>query len=676
MNPIEQDIKALREKIRHHNYRYYVLDSPEVSDAEYDRLFQRLLQLETEHPDLVTPDSPTHRVGATPQLAFEEVRHRTPMLSLENGFTEGAVKDFDDRIRKWLSKAGEVMIQGNLEYTVEPKIDGLAVSLVYEKGRLVSAATRGDGAVGENITSNVKTILSVPLTLDQKNGTPPIPDILEVRGEIYMEVEAFESLNRSRTQKGEAPFANPRNAAAGSVRQLDPKVTVKRPLSMFCYGVGSPYGLFWETQYEMMLTLQRWGLRVNRPHLTLCKTLEQVLACCQQMEEGRGDFPYEIDGAVVKLNRLAFQHLIGEKSRSPRWAIAYKFAAIQETTRILRIEVQVGRTGALTPVAHLEPVTIAGVTVRRATLHNDVEIARKDIHEGDVVVVQRAGDVIPEVVMAVPSVRDGSERPFSMPPHCPVCGTDVIRRPGDKVVACPNPECPARVKETLQHFVSRRAMNIEGLGEKILTQLYERGLVKDPSDLYALRFEDVLSLNKIEQKSAGNLLKAIEKSRYTTLGKLIYALGIRHVGEHVARVLADQYGDLTKLQEATQENLSGIPGIGPEIAGSVAEYFADPANRDMVHRLFERGIRFEAQPSVSNLAGKTFVMTGTLSSMKRTDAQDQIVRKGGRVSSAISKSTDFLVVGESPGSKLDKARKLGIQFLTEEDFLNLLKEGI
>ncbi len=673
MEDIVKEWSELKRAIEYHNYRYYTLDAPEISDAEYDRLFQRMLFLERQYPNLVTFDSPTQRIGAQPQEAFSEVRHRHPMLSLENCFSDEEVKDFDQRVRKLLKKSLKLPDDDSIEYTVEPKIDGLAVELVYAGGRLVTGSTRGDGYVGENITANVKTILSVPLGLDQSKGGRPFPDLLEVRGEIYMEKEAFELFNKSRVMKGETAFANPRNAAAGSVRQLDSKVTAKRPLSMFCYGVGTPKDLDCGTQYELMLTLQRWGLRVNRPHIKLCRKLEEVIEYSREIERQRNVFPYEIDGAVIKVNRIDFQTLLGEKARTPRWALAYKFKPNQETTRIVRIGVQVGRTGALTPVAHLEPVSIGGVTVRRATLHNEQEIMRKDIREGDRVVVQRAGDVIPEVVTAIHSVRDGSERPFLMPKMCPVCGTEAVRRPNEKIIECPNPKCPGRLKEALKHFVSRRSMNIEGLGEKILGQLYERGMVKYPADLYALRLEDIISLEKIEEKSAGNLLGAIEKSKYTTLSKFIYALGIRHVGEHVAQVLAGRYSDVQKIQNATMDELTAIPGIGTEIAGSIVEYFSNSSNREMVQRLLDAGVRFAEPPAQSPVSGKTFVITGTLESMKRYEVEELIVKKGGRVASSVSKSTDFIVTGKSPGSKMEKAAKLGIPVLKEEDLIEILR---
>jgi DNA ligase (NAD+) len=672
MEEVREEIRELRRLIEYHNHRYYVLDSPEISDAEYDRLFNRLLELEKAHPELVSLDSPTQRVGAPIQGPFSEVRHTHPMLSLENCFTEAEIRAFDERVKRFLAKAGVTEAEAGLEYTVEPKIDGLAVELVYERGVLVSAATRGDGYVGENITANAKTILAIPLRLETFRDAAPFPERLEVRGEIYMEKEAFEALNRTRGSSGEQPFANPRNAAAGSVRQLDPKVTAKRPLAMFCYGVASPAETGCNTHYEIMLRLQQWGLRVNRPWIKICNGIDETVAACREIEAARPSFSYEIDGAVIKVNRIDYQRILGEKARNPRWALAYKFEPNQQTTRVLKIDVQVGRTGALTPVAHLEPVSIGGVTVRRATLHNEHEVLRKDIREGDTVIVQRAGDVIPEVVAAIPSLRKGTERPFAMPDKCPVCGTPVVRRLSERIVECPNNSCPARKREALRHFVSRRAMDIEGLGEKILDQLIEKGLVRDPSDIYSLTFEQLKGLEKIEEKSAGNLMSAIEKSKYTTLAKFIFSLGIRHVGEQVAQVLAANFRDIGKIQAASLKDLESIDGVGPEIAGSIVEFFSSPDKRALVRRLIDAGIRFEEPPGLSPISGKTFVITGTLSRMKRFEAQDLIVKKGGRVASSVGKSTDFLVVGDSPGSKLEKAKALGIKILGEEDFIKLV----
>ncbi len=670
MEEVIREISELRKEIEHHNYRYYVLDDPEISDAEFDRLFRRLAELEQAHPHLVVPESPTQRVGAEPQAAFTQVEHRVPMLSLQNGFRDSDVHDFDARIRRLLKDKPLV------NYAVEPKLDGLAVECVYERGRLVVASTRGNGFVGENITANIKTILDVPVTMIELSTGLPLPRLLEVRGEVYMEREHFEELNRERLEKGLSPFANPRNAAAGSLRQLDPRVTAKRPLRMFCYGVGTLEGASFETHWDMMIAVQAWGFRVNRPHIRICADPGEVIGYCRELEDLRHSFPYEIDGAVIKVNSLSLQERLGTVSRSPRWALAWKFKPTQETTRILKIEVQVGRTGALTPVAHLEPVEVAGVIVRRATLHNEEEIAKKDVREGDTVVIQRAGDVIPEVVKVVEAKRTGGETPFSMPKQCPVCGTAVARKPGEAVLRCPNKNCPAQVRALIRHFVSRGAMDVDGLGTKTVEQLIERGLVVEPADLYELDLEKLVQLDKIGDKSAGNLLRAIENSRKSTLARFIYALGIRHVGEHVARVLAGHFGSFERLRAANEEALLAVPEIGPQIAESLISYFADESRMRHVDRLLgyvtlegPAGNRDEALP----LADKTFVLTGTLEGMTRPEAAERIERMGGRVSSSVSRKTDYVVAGASPGGKLEKARELGVAVLSEEGFLAMLE---
>jgi len=682
MKEITEEIEDLKEKIRYHNHRYYSLDDPEISDAEYDRLFQRLLDLERQYPGLVTPDSPTQRVGTEPQKAFSQVNHRIPMLSLENGFSDKDMIDFDKRIRKLLGGVSD------LQYTVEPKMDGVAVELVYEDGALSVASTRGDGYVGEEITGNIKTILSVPLTLTQPEGGKPIPAYLEARGEVYMETEAFEALNTQRLNKSLPPFANPRNAAAGSLRQLDSRITAKRPLNMFCYGIGEMSGPKFETQYELMLSLQQWGLRVNRPYLKICNTIAEAIDYCHHLEDIRDQFPFEIDGAVIKVNSLGLQARLGQKSRSPRWALAFKFKSTRETTKILKIDVQVGRTGALTPVAHLEPVQIGGVLVKRATLHNQEEIRRKDIRESDTVIVQRAGEVIPEVVKVVKSKRTGVEKKFVMPNQCPVCGTKVVKKEGEVVLRCPNPDCSVQIKESLKHFVSKGAMDIDGLGDKIITQLRDRGMIKEEADIYGLRFEDLTKLDKIEEKSAKNLLQAIEKSKKTTLAKFIFALGIRHVGEHVAQILANHFKSLKNLQNAAREDLeyrkgkgnvkdTGIKGIGAKIAGSVVSFFEDIQNRQNIRRLIEAGVSPEeaySVPITSPAKEKTFAITGSLRSVSRSQAKDLIRKKGGRLSSSVGMNTDYLVVGESPGSKFQKAKDLGTKILSEAEFFRLLEQ--
>jgi len=668
MDKVITEIEKLRKEIRYHNRRYYSLDDPEISDAEYDRLFKRLLDLEQHHPELTTPESPTKMVGARPQETFSEVKHRLPMLSLGNSFSDQDIRDFDTRVKRFLGNDSPV------DYTVEPKIDGLAVELVYENGALTVASTRGDGLTGENVTRNIKTILTIPLTLTQKKNALPPPDILEVRGEVYMELEAFEKLNHERVERDLQPFANPRNAAAGSLRQLDPKITARRPLNMFCYGIGMISELSRDTHHELMTLLQQWGLRVNRPYIRICNTLTEVIDYCRHLEEIRTQFFFEIDGAVIKVNRLDLQTRLGQKSRSPRWAMAFKFKPTQETTTITGIDVQVGRTGALTPVAHLKPVELSGVLVRRATLHNQEEIDKKDIREGDLVIVQRAGDVIPEIVKAIKSKRTGKEKRFAMPSRCPVCGSGVEKKEGEVVVRCPNPNCPAQVRESFKHFVSKGAMNINGLGDKIIAQLIEKGLIEEEVDLYRLSFDNLITLDKIKERSATNLLRAIENSKKTTLARFIYALGIRHVGEYVAAILADHFGDIERLGKATEEELIAIDGIGPQIAESINAYFEDHHNRDHINWLIQAGIELEVPslPPASPAAGKTFVITGTLSFMKRSEAKEVITRNGGRMASSVGGNTDYLIAGESPGSKLRKAKDSGVAILSEDEFLKLL----
>ncbi|MFO8090696.1 MAG: NAD-dependent DNA ligase LigA [Desulfatiglandaceae bacterium] len=663
-----QEIERLRDQIRYHNMRYYTMDAPEITDSEYDRLFRRLQQLEEAHPHLVTPDSPTRKVGAAPLKTFSPLRHRIPMLSLQNSFSNSEIIEFDARIRKFLG------IPDSPVYMMEPKIDGLAVELIYNNGRLTTASTRGDGSVGENVTANVRTILSVPIKLTDHPEAGPVPELLEVRGEIYMEKDDFDSLNRTRLAKGESPFANPRNAAAGSLRQLDFRVTAKRRLTMFCYGVGTVQGAEFSSQIELMKALQRWGLRINAGMMERCENVDAVINYCHKLETIRDSLPYEIDGAVIKVDDLRLQSRLGQISRSPRWALAYKFAPSRETSKILKIEVQVGRTGALTPVAHLEPVTVGGVLVKRATLHNEDEIRKKDIRELDTVIVQRAGDVIPEVVSVVTSKRTGVEKPFLMPDRCPVCGTPAVRKNQEVVLRCPNPACPAQVREQFKHFVSKAAMDIDGLGEKTLLQMIDRGLIKDPPDLYDLRKEDVLGLERMGEKSAENLLQAIERSKKTTLARLIYALGIRHVGEHTADILAKQFGSIESLQETTEEELTGVHEIGPQTAEQIVSYFADGSNRRNLRRLFEKGVSYETPAGTpsSDLAGKTFVLTGSLESMTRSEARDLITAKGGKLASSVSKSTNYVVAGASPGSKLRKAAELKIEILDEKAFLEMV----
>ncbi len=660
---LRKKVEALREEIEYHNYRYYVLDQPEISDVQYDRLMRELQKLEEEYPELRSPNSPTQRVGAPPLESFEIVRHTFPMLSLANAFDEGEVRDFDKRVKKFLATTEEI------DYVVEPKLDGLAVELVYERGHLVVGSTRGDGINGENITQNLRTIKTIPLQLLRREIS--VPERLEVRGEVIMQIKRFEELNQRRQAAGEPPFANPRNAAAGSVRQLDPKVTRERPLEIYCYGVGEVRGRTFRTQFEILQTLPKWGLRTN-PHVRRCRHIQEVLDYFREMNERREKLPYEIDGIVVKVDRLDLQTRLGEISRSPRWALAFKFPAKQETTKILDIIVQVGRTGALTPVAIMEPVKVGGVEVSRATLHNQDEIDRLDVRIGDTVIIQRAGDVIPEVVQVITSKRKGNERKFKMPSHCPVCGAEVVKE--EVIYRCIGLDCPAQLKGRIKHFASKRAMDIDGLGVKLIDQLVNKGLVKDVADLYDLKKEDLVALERMADKSAQNIIDAIEKSKTKPLAKFLFALGILHVGETTAEDLANHFPHLDDFFHLTEDDLMKIEGIGPEVSASVVHFFRDKKNRESIERLKKAGLRLiEPIPKEKGkLAGKIFVFTGTLQSYGRDEARNLVESLGGMTASTVSKKVDFVVVGKDPGSKLDKARELGIKTLTEEDFKKLI----
>jgi DNA ligase (NAD+) len=665
---IEQYIEQLREKIRYHNYRYYVLDDPEISDAEYDGLMRELMELEGRYPHLISPDSPTQRVGAPPLDKFDTVRHTLPMLSLANAFREEEVREFDNRIRRILGWEQPV------EYVVEPKIDGLAVELVYEHGILITGSTRGDGEIGENVTQNLKTLPSIPLRLLTFPGSP-IPTRLEVRGEIYIETKDFQKLNRQREVDREPVFANPRNAAAGSLRQLDPQITARRPLKIFFYGAGLIEGCTFKTHWEMLEQFKKWGLRVN-PENKICKNLTESFDYYLRMQEKRETLAYEIDGIVIKVNDLRLREELGEVSRSPRWALAYKFPPREATTQILDILVQVGRTGALTPVAKLKPVQLGGVQVSRASLHNQDEIERKGILIGDTVVVQRAGDVIPDVVRVLESARTGNERPFVFPTKCPVCGADVLRSEGEAVARCTGISCPAQLKERILHFTSKGAMDIQGIGRKLVDQLVSRGLVSDVADLYFLTEEKVLSLDRMGKKSARNILEALEKSKCPSLARFIYALGIRHVGEHLAKILADHFKNLETLQQASEEELKGIYEVGPQVARSIWVFFQQEETRQVLKKLKQANVMIlesAETKKLKNLEGKTFVLTGELKRFTREEAKRFIEEQGGRVTSTVSKKTDFLVVGENPGSKLDKAKQWDIKLLNEEEFEKMLQ---
>lgn len=660
---IQERVEKLQEEIRRYDYYYYVLNQPLISDAEYDKLFRELLELERQYPELVTPDSPTQRVGAPPAEEFAPVEHAIPMLSLANCFNDEELEEWDDRVRRMLG--GEPV-----EYVCEPKLDGLSVELVYVDGVFTVGSTRGDGRVGEDVTRNLRTIKQVPLRLFPLNGK--VPRLLEARGEVYMEKEAFRRLNEERERAGEPLFANPRNAAAGSLRQLDPNVTASRPLKIFFYAMGRAEGIEIRSQVELLTTFPKLGLPVN-PLWKLCKTLDEVKAFYRELLAMRHELPYEADGMVVKVNDFAQREILGEVSRAPRWAIAYKFPAEEATTRVLDIVVQVGRTGALTPVAILEPVEVSGATVSRATLHNEDEIRRKDIRIGDWVIVRRAGEVIPEVVKSIPERRTGAEKEFKMPERCPACGGPVVRPPGEVAYRCENLSCPARIKESIRHFASRRAMDIEGLGEKLVDQLVETGLVRKLSDIYRLKKEDLVNLERMGEKSAQNLLEQIERSKNAGLARLIFALGIRYVGEHLAEVLAEHFPSLEALSNATYEELIQIPEIGPRIAQSIVDFFRNAENRKLIQELKELGVKTEAEkPKEGPLSGKTFVFTGTLSAFPREEARRLVESLGGRVASTVSRKVDYVVVGADPGEKLRKAQELGITILTEEEFRKLV----
>ncbi|EAX48987.1 DNA ligase, NAD-dependent [Thermosinus carboxydivorans Nor1] len=659
-----REAEQLRRQIHYHNHRYYVLDAPEISDAEFDALMRRLIAIEEAYPSLITPDSPTQRVGGAPAEGFDRTLHLTPMLSLANAFSAEDLRAFDNRVRSGLGV-------DKAEYVVELKIDGLAVNLVYEAGRLVRGATRGDGQYGEDVTANVRTIRSVPLVLPVNDP----PALLEVRGEVYMPRREFDRLNEERQAAGEALFANPRNAAAGSLRQLDPRVTAQRALDIFVYATGRREGLNMETHAQTLETLAALGFKVN-PHYRVFGSIEEVIDYCYSWNERRVDLPYDIDGLVIKLNSLAGQARLGATAKDPRWAIAFKFPAEQATTIVEDIFVRVGRTGVLTPTAQLRPVRLAGSTVSRATLHNEDYIRDKDIRIGDTVIIHKAGEVIPEVVAVVASRRNGSERPFVMPDRCPECGSPVVREPGEAAHKCVNSACPAMLREGLIHFVSRDAMNIEGLGPAVIGSLLDAGLVRDAADLYALRFDDLTKLDRMGPKSAQNLLQAIEASKEAGLARLLFALGIRFVGAKAAGTLARHFGSIHALERATVEELMALEEIGPKIAESVANYFADPQNIALVRKLEAAGVKVtEERPAAKRqtLAGITFVLTGTLATMTRAEATELIESRGGKVSSSVSKKTNYVVAGEEAGSKLDKARELGIPVLTEGEFKKLLE---
>ena len=659
----------LRRQLEHHNYRYYVLDDPEVSDAEYDRLLHELKAIEADNPDLITPDSPTQRVGATPVSELQEVVHTTPMLSLDNAFTDEDLINFDRRVRERLEDVEQI------EYVAEPKLDGLAVSFRYEGGKLVQAATRGDGMKGEDITHNVRTIKSVPTHLRGK-----APDVLEVRGEVFMLLAGFKAMNQRALERGEKVFVNPRNAAAGTIRQLDPRLAATRPLDVFFYGVGE-HGK-WKMpprHSEVLEQLREWNLKVS-PLTKVVQGVEGCLEFYRDIGEKRGSLKYEIDGVVYKVNRFAQQRELGFVARAPRWAIAHKFPAHEENTIVRDVEFQVGRTGALTPVARLEPIFVGGVTVSNATLHNMDEVQRKDVRIGDTVVIRRAGDVIPEVVKVIVERRPKNAREVVMPKQCPICASAVEREEGEAVARCTGGLfCPAQRKESLRHFAGRRAMDIDGLGAKIIDQLVdaEPPLVHSPADLYNLTAEQFADMERLGEKSAKNLVAALEKSKKTTLARFLYALGIRDVGEATATALANYFGSIEALQDADEAAIQEVPDVGPIVAAHVHTFFQQPHNREVIQALRDSGVHWPAQKrkaaaSEGPLTGKTFVLTGSLESMSRDQAGDRITAAGGKVTGSVSKKTSYVVAGSEAGSKLQKAQELGVEVLDEAAFLKLL----
>jgi DNA ligase (NAD+) len=662
----EKRVRELHERLNQYSYEYYVLDQPTVPDAEYDRLMQELIEIENAFPELRTPDSPTQRVGGQPLEAFQKVRHDIPMLSLANAFGEGDLRDFDRRVRESLNE--------EYSYVCELKIDGLAVSLSYENGVFVQGSTRGDGAIGEDITMNLRTIHSIPLRLKE-------PVSIEVRGEAFMPKKSFEKLNREREERGETLFANPRNAAAGSLRQLDPKIAASRNLDIFLYGIGNSGNVNIQSHSDGLDYLDRLGFKTNKERRK-CKDIEEVIQYIKEYTEKRSTLPYEIDGIVIKVDSLAQQEKLGSTAKSPRWAIAYKFPAEEVVTKLLDIELSVGRTGVVTPTAVLEPVRVAGTTVQRASLHNEDYIREKDIKIGDEVVIKKAGDIIPEVVRPIKERRKGEEKEFHMPGHCPECGSELVRLDGEVALRCINPKCPAQIREGLIHFVSRNAMNIEGLGEKVIAQLFREQLVKDVADIYQLTKDQLLQLDRMGEKSVSNLLKAIEDSKENSLERLLFGLGIRHVGAKAAKTLAVHFETLDRLMKADVEELTAIPEVGEKMADAVVTYFHQPEVLELIQELKEAGVNMEYKgpkpvsrdQSSSYFAGKTIVLTGKLEALTRNEAKEKIEALGGKVSGSVSKKTDLVIAGADAGSKLAKAREFDIEIWDEEKLLEELNK--
>ena len=665
MQDLENRIIELRRTINDHNYNYYVLDNPIISDIEYDTLLRELDTLETKRPDLITTDSPTQRVGAAPLAAFTSVEHSIPMLSLENAMNSDELIAYYDRTKKGL---GEI---GDIQFVAEPKLDGIGVELIYQDGLLIRGLTRGDGTMGEDITQNIKTIRSIPLAL--RNDKRNFPNLLEVRGEVFMLKKDFQKLNMAREDNNEPLFANPRNAAAGSLRQLDPSITAKRPLSIFCYEAGNITGDTFSSHKNFLSALAEWGFPVNS-EIALTNDVDQMLSYHKKLEDKRNNLPYEIDGTVFKVNNIDQRNILGTRSRSPRWAIAGKFKAIQVTSTVIDIVASIGRTGAITPVAKLRPVNVGGVIVTNATLHNQDEIDRKDIRIGDTVWVQRAGDVIPEVVKVVKDKRPLNANRYQLPKLCPSCDKEIIRPEGESVARCFNLLCSAQTKGRIKHFISKGGLDVDGFGEKLVDQLVDKELIHTFDDIFTLRFDDLVNLERMAEKSAHNILTSIEKSKKTTFARFVYALGIRNIGSHLSKVLEDHFqSDLEKFQSTTFEELENINEVGPIVADAIVRFWSDESNTAIVSNCIERGVEFMQR---SNSLDKrfdnlSFVFTGTLKKLKRDDAKKIVESYGGRVSSSVSKKISYLVAGESAGSKLDKARDLGVKVVTELEFLDM-----
>ena len=665
---ISDTIKSLRKQINDHNYQYYVLDNPIISDGEYDKLLKELELIENKYPEYIIPESPTQRIGAQPIDSFGTVTHRITMMSLANAMSEDELKAFDKRLKKKLNSSEKI------EYVVEPKLDGLAVELIYEKGKFINGSTRGDGNTGEDITSNLKTINSVPLIL--RDDIVSLPDLVEVRGEVFIRKQDFEILNAKRTQANNQPFANARNAAAGSLRQLDPKITATRSLSIYCYQAGVVDGVNFNTHSEFLEQLKGWGLPVN-PEIKIVKGIEKAIQFHKELEGARNKFPYEIDGSVIKVNSLPIRNKLGTRSRSPRWAIAGKFKAQQVTTVIKDIFPSVGRTGAVTPVARLEPVEVGGVTVTNATLHNQDEIDRKDIRIGDTVIIERSGDVIPKVIKVIQEKRTNDAKSYHLPDHCPECNNQLIRPQNEVVFRCSNFSCPAKIKGNIKHFVSKDALDIDGLGEKLIDQLVNEKIIKNVDDLFQINKNQLANLDRMGDKSADNIVESINNSKLTTFSRFIYSLGIRHVGEHTSKLLEDAFdGNFDLLLEASFEDLESIDEVGPIVAQSIIEFWNVDSNKQIANNCFEFGLKLERKNKKVDqiLNGKTLVFTGSLEKFTRKVAKEMVVNKGGRVSNAISKNTNFLVAGPGSGAKLEKAKKLGINIINEDEFEQLVNK--